>query len=88
MPAPAVLALVLAWASVPLALTGPAGIVAGLFAFFFRSRFRRVEAEVPGHRGARWMGSVVWLAGIGVGAGLVVSAILVAVSVTTTTSAK
>jgi hypothetical protein len=83
MPGSAFLAVALAWASLALAFSGPAGVLAGVGAFYFRSRFRSLERTEPGHRGSRLVASVPWMAGVAIGAGLVVTGLLVVVATTT-----
>lgn len=87
-PAAAVWALALGWSSLPLALAGPAGILAGWGAFYFRARFRALESFVPGHRGAGLVASVAWYAGAGIALGAVATIVLVLVASVTTVPAK
>ncbi len=80
MPASAVVMLALAWASIPLALAGPAGVVAGLGALWARRRFLALEAEAPGHRGGRAASWVPRVARVGVWLGVGATVLLVGVS--------
>lgn len=79
-PGTAVLALAFAFASVPLAITGPAGAAAGLLGLHYRRRFVALERASPGHRGARLMLWVPWVAWAGVALGLAWTALLIATS--------
>lgn len=90
MPGSAVLCLAFGWASLPLALTGPAGVVAGLFSLGFRARFRSVEAAQPGHRGKKLVARIPGLVATAIGVGLVVTGALLwwALSSTTAVPAK
>lgn len=83
MPGSAFLSVTFAWASLPLAIFGPAGILAGGLAFYFRSGFLSLEGREPGHRGSRLMPSVAWMAGVAIGVGLAVTVLLFAFATTT-----
>jgi len=53
--------VLLSWASLPFALTGPAGILAGWGGLVARRRFLEIERATPGHTGGRmasWLGRV------------------------------
>lgn len=80
MPAPAVLMLGMAWAAIPLALAGPAGVIAGALAFRYRKAFLAMEAATPGHRGVRLSRAIPGLAWTGIALGAAMSVLILALA--------
>lgn len=88
MPASAFFAVALAWAALPLAITGPAGMIAGGLSLYFRSRFGALERFTPGLRGARLLGPTLWMAAVGVTGGALATGFWLVAASTTTVPAK